>query len=56
MPRKFGSFPGRDDYVLPDWADRSSFPGTLLHAGEFRNVDEVRGKNVLVYRARELQY
>ena len=34
--------------VLPDWADRSSFPGTLLHAGEFRNVDEVRGKNVLV--------
>lgn len=34
--------------VLPEWADRSAFSGTLLHAGEFRNVADVRGKDVLV--------
>jgi cation diffusion facilitator CzcD-associated flavoprotein CzcO len=101
MPRRYGSFPARDDYVaylegyatgmrirfntavgriepadggwelnlgggcvttrhvvvatgpdaeavMPQWPGMAQFPGTLMHAGRFRNVAEVAGKDVLV--------
>jgi cation diffusion facilitator CzcD-associated flavoprotein CzcO len=37
--------------VLPSWSGISSFSGNLYHAGEFRNVSDVAGKDVLVVGA-----
>jgi hypothetical protein len=34
--------------VMPSWPGMASFPGTLMHAGQFRNACEVAGRNVLV--------
>jgi putative flavoprotein involved in K+ transport len=101
IPRRFGSYPARDDYVaylqeysagmrlrlgtrvhridrtdggwalaleagsltaahaviatgsdaepvLPDWPGLASFGGTVIHAGRFRNVAEMAGRDVLV--------
>jgi cation diffusion facilitator CzcD-associated flavoprotein CzcO len=101
MPRRYGPFPARDDYVaylegyaagmrvsfntevgriepahggwqlnlgdgcvttrqvivatgpdaeaiMPEWPGMAEFPGTMMHAGRFRNVAEVAGRDVLV--------
>ena len=34
--------------VMPAWPGMASFPGTLIHAGQFRNTGEMAGRNVLV--------
>ncbi len=34
--------------VLPTWPGRASFPGRLIHAGQFRNVADLAGAAVLV--------
>ena len=34
--------------VLPDWPGLDSFGGTVIHAGQFRNVAEMAGRDVLV--------
>ena len=34
--------------VLPTWPGLPTFPGTVIHAGQFRNVTEVAGRDVLV--------
>jgi cation diffusion facilitator CzcD-associated flavoprotein CzcO len=34
--------------VMPTWPGADRFTGTMLHAGQFRRVDDVRGKDVLV--------
>src|ERR1700722_16146077 len=33
---------------MPDWPERSRFPGRLLHSAEYRNPREFRGSDVLV--------
>ncbi len=33
---------------LPDWPGRDSYPGDLLHAGDYRNAAPYAGKDVLV--------
>jgi cation diffusion facilitator CzcD-associated flavoprotein CzcO len=33
---------------LPDWPGLDSFGGTVIHAGQFRNVAEAAGRDVLV--------
>ena len=33
---------------MPAWPGMASFPGTLIHAGQFRNTGEMAGRNVLV--------
>jgi putative flavoprotein involved in K+ transport len=101
MPRRYGPFPARDDYVayleryaaglrirfgvavsridradrcwdlnlgedrisaahvvvatgpdaepvMPSWPGMASFPGTLMHAGQFRNTGEMARRDVLV--------
>lgn len=37
--------------VLPSWPGLSSYTGSVFHAGEFRNVADVAGKDVLVVGA-----
>jgi len=34
--------------VLPDWPGLASFGGTVIHAGQFRNVAAMAGRDVLV--------
>jgi putative flavoprotein involved in K+ transport len=34
--------------VMPRWPGMAAFPGTVIHAGHFRNVAEVAGLDVLV--------
>ena len=34
--------------VLPSWPGMASFPGSLIHAGQFRNVADLAGAGVLV--------
>ena len=34
--------------VLPDWPGLDSFGGIVIHAGQFRNVAEMAGRDVLV--------
>ena len=34
--------------VMPTWPGLPSFPGTVIHAGRFRNVTDVAGRDVLV--------
>ena len=34
--------------VMPSWAGMAGFPGTVIHAGQFRNVAEMAGLDVLV--------
>lgn len=34
--------------VMPSWRGQETFSGELLHAGQFRNVADVRGRSVLV--------
>jgi putative flavoprotein involved in K+ transport len=101
IPRRYGPFPGRDDYVsyleryaagmrlrfgtavrridragtgwalhagdsslstahvvvatgpdaepvMPGWPGMASYPGVLIHAGQFRNTSEMTGRDVLV--------
>ena len=101
IPRRYGPFPGRDDYVsyleryaagmrlrfgtavrridragpgwalhagdsslstahvvvatgpdaepvMPGWPGMASYPGVLIHAGQFRNTSEMAGRDVLV--------
>jgi cation diffusion facilitator CzcD-associated flavoprotein CzcO len=33
---------------VPQWPGRDRFEGTLMHAAEYRNADELRGRDVLV--------
>jgi len=37
--------------VVPSWAGLSSYTGDFYHAGEFRNVSDVAGQDVLVVGA-----
>ncbi|MEX2211664.1 MAG: NAD(P)/FAD-dependent oxidoreductase [Gaiellaceae bacterium] len=37
--------------VLPDWPGREEWPGTLVHASEYRNPEPFRGCDVLVVGA-----
>ena len=34
--------------VMPAWPGMASFPGTLIHAGKFRNTAQMAGQDVLV--------
>ena len=34
--------------VMPSWPGMASFPGTLIHSGQFRNTGEMAGRDVLV--------
>ena len=34
--------------VMPGWPGLASYPGTLIHAGQFRHADEMAGRDVLV--------
>ena len=34
--------------VMPAWPGMASFPGTLIHAGQFRGTGEMAGRDVLV--------
>ena len=34
--------------VMPTWPGLATFPGTVIHAGQFRNVAEMAGRDVLV--------
>jgi cation diffusion facilitator CzcD-associated flavoprotein CzcO len=34
--------------VMPGWPGMASFPGLLIHAGQFRNTAEMAGRDVLV--------
>lgn len=34
--------------VMPSWPGAAGFPGTLVHAGKFRNIADVAGRDVLV--------
>ena len=34
--------------VMPSWPGMAGFPGTLMHAGQFRNIRDVAGRKVLV--------
>ena len=34
--------------VMPDWPGLASFRGTVIHAGQFRNVAQMAGRDVLV--------
>jgi putative flavoprotein involved in K+ transport len=34
--------------VMPAWPGMASFPGTLIHAGQFRSTEEMAGRDVLV--------
>ena len=34
--------------VMPAWPGMASFPGTLIHAGQFRSTAEMAGRDVLV--------
>jgi len=34
--------------VMPSWPGMAGYPGTVIHAGQFRNVAEVAGLDVLV--------
>lgn len=34
--------------VIPEWAGRERFAGTLIHAASYRNADPFRGEDVLV--------
>jgi cation diffusion facilitator CzcD-associated flavoprotein CzcO len=34
--------------VMPGWPGMATFPGTVIHAGQFRNVREMTGLDVLV--------
>jgi putative flavoprotein involved in K+ transport len=34
--------------VMPDWPGLDGYPGTVIHAGQFRNVAQVAGLDVLV--------
>jgi putative flavoprotein involved in K+ transport len=34
--------------VMPSWPGMASFPGPLIHAGQFRNTGEMAGRDVLV--------
>jgi len=34
--------------VMPAWPGMASFPGTLIHAGQFRNTSQMAGRDVLV--------
>jgi hypothetical protein len=34
--------------VMPTWPGVDTFPGRLVHAGEFRRLDDARGKDIIV--------
>ena len=34
--------------VMPGWPGMASYPGVLIHAGQFRNTSEMTGRDVLV--------
>jgi cation diffusion facilitator CzcD-associated flavoprotein CzcO len=34
--------------VMPNWPGMASFPGMVIHAGQFRNTSEMTGRDVLV--------
>jgi hypothetical protein len=42
--------------VRPAWPGSGGFPGTLIHAGQFRNVADVAGRSVLVAGPGKLRY
>jgi putative flavoprotein involved in K+ transport len=43
---------GHDTHpLIPDWPDRDTFPGQLIHSAEYRNPEPFRGRDVLVVSA-----
>jgi putative flavoprotein involved in K+ transport len=34
--------------VMPTWPGQATFGGTVIHAGQFRNVADMAGRDVLV--------